>query len=179
MHDNPWICYTYWMIDLAILPKIKNMTFKDARRQLLQMDEQLCTEIFISNLIAFLPNKDDDMRTMEKYMKESDEKRAELDYPEQFVVEVYANKDQDMTRLMIDAWYDCRWQPFTDTNHDFDSCFCVFSSGKDMSSCTRYKTLKLTSGMDAYIYSYCRICRLYWKSLNHCVTLKALENCLA
>lgn len=103
MHDDPWICYTYWMIDLAILPKIKNMTFKDARRQLLQMDEQLCTEIFISNLIAFLPNKDDDMRTMEKYMKESDEKRAELDYPEQFIVEVYANKDQDMTRLMIDA----------------------------------------------------------------------------
>lgn len=77
--------------DLAILPKIKNMTMKEARRQLLQMDEQLCTETFISNLIAYLPSKDDDIRTMEKYMKESDEKRAELDYPEQFTVEVYTH----------------------------------------------------------------------------------------
>ena len=25
-------------------------------------------------------------------------------------------------------------------NHDFDSCFCVFSSGKDMNSSTRYET---------------------------------------
>lgn len=154
------------------------MTFKEARRQLLQLDEQLCTETFISNLIAYLPSKDDDTRTMEKYMKESDEKRAELDYPEQFTVEVYRAYNDEFDRV-IDMM-DGRWHQSTDTNHVSDSCFYAFNSGKDMNSCTRYT--KLTMGgisecVCSYINIHCRICRWYWMFLNPCAILKALENC--
>lgn len=37
----------------------------------------------------YAPTKDDDLRTMEKYMEAPDEEKAKLDIPEQFTIEVY------------------------------------------------------------------------------------------
>ena len=64
------------------------MTYPEVRRQILFMDDELCTETFLSNLIQYTPNKDDDLKKMEKYLKASDEERLELDYPEQFTIQV-------------------------------------------------------------------------------------------
>lgn len=75
-------------IDIAILPKIKHLTLKQVRQEILAVSDELCTETFVSNLLSFIPNKDDDLKTMEKYMGASEEERQELDDPEQFTVEV-------------------------------------------------------------------------------------------
>lgn len=75
-------------INLAILPKVKNMTFKEVRRHIINMDDDLCNETFVTNLISFAPSKDDKLDVMEKYIKASEEERLELDEPEQFTVEV-------------------------------------------------------------------------------------------
>ena len=76
------------MSDLTILSKIKHLTYKEVRRQILYVDDELCTETFVSNLIQFAPNKDDDTKMMEKYVAASEEERLELDFPDQFIVEV-------------------------------------------------------------------------------------------
>lgn len=52
------------------------------------MDDSFCTDIFLSNLIAFAPTNDDDLKTMEIYMKKSPEECDELDVPEQLTIEV-------------------------------------------------------------------------------------------
>lgn len=75
-------------LDIAVLPKIKHLTYKEARQKILEIDDDLCTETFVSNLITYLPNKDDDLKTMEKYLNASEEEKAELNDPEHFTVEV-------------------------------------------------------------------------------------------
>ena len=73
---------------MAIIPKIKNMPLSDVRLKILHMDDSFCTDIFLSNLIAFAPTNDDDLKTMEIYMKKSPEECDELDVPEQLTIEV-------------------------------------------------------------------------------------------
>ncbi|KAG1446827.1 hypothetical protein G6F56_009453 [Rhizopus delemar] len=77
-------------INIAILPQIKQLgSFKETRRHLLAMDDKLCTETFLTNLITYLPNKDDDLTTLQKYLdNSSDQEREALDLPEQFTVEM-------------------------------------------------------------------------------------------
>lgn len=76
------------VIDLAVLPKIKNMPLVEVRRKILHMDDAFCTDIFLSNLLTFAPNNDDDLKTMEIYMKKTPEECEELDLPEQLTIEV-------------------------------------------------------------------------------------------
>ncbi|KAJ2962598.1 hypothetical protein NQZ79_g2242 [Umbelopsis isabellina] len=73
-------------INLAILPKIKSMPFSEVRQKIMQVDDAFCTEIFLSNLLAFAPTNDDDLNTMEKYLKKTDEECEELDLPEQLII---------------------------------------------------------------------------------------------
>lgn len=54
----------------------------------MQVDDAFCTEIFLSNLLAFAPTNDDDLNTMEKYLKKTDEECEELDLPEQLIIHV-------------------------------------------------------------------------------------------
>jgi hypothetical protein len=55
----------------------------------MKVNDELCTETFLGNLIAYVPSKDDDLKKMEKYQKETPEVCEEdLDIPEQFTIEV-------------------------------------------------------------------------------------------
>lgn len=82
--------YLMTALDIAVLPKLKQYSsFAQVRERILAVDDELCTETFLSNLILYAPTKDDDLRTMEKYMEASDEEKAKLDIPEQFTIEVY------------------------------------------------------------------------------------------
>lgn len=74
--------------DLAVIPKIKNMAMLEVRQKILYMDDAFCTDIFLSNLLAFAPTNDDDLKTMEIYMKKTPEECEELDLPEQLTIEV-------------------------------------------------------------------------------------------
>jgi hypothetical protein len=70
------------------MPKIKTMPLPEVRMKILQMDDSFCTEIFLSNLLAFAPTNDDDLKTMETYLKKTPEECEELDLPEQLAIEV-------------------------------------------------------------------------------------------
>jgi hypothetical protein len=52
------------------------------------MDDKLCTEIFLINLITYAPSRDDDLALMQKYLDGSVDDCQKLDLPEQFSVEV-------------------------------------------------------------------------------------------
>ncbi|KAI8877777.1 actin-binding FH2 [Backusella circina FSU 941] len=81
------IPFTKTLLDIAILPKIKRFgSFQDVRRHILAMDDKLCTEIFLINLISCIPNHTDNLNRMSSYLKEKDCK--ELDLPEQFAIEM-------------------------------------------------------------------------------------------
>ena len=54
----------------------------------MKVNDELCTETFLGNLIAYIPSKDDDLKLLEKYQKETPEVCEELDIPEQFTIEV-------------------------------------------------------------------------------------------
>jgi hypothetical protein len=74
---------------LAILPKCKNYdTFQDVRFHIMAVDDILCVDTFLGNLISFAPTKDDDLKVMQKYLDGPSENCEELDIPEQFTVEV-------------------------------------------------------------------------------------------
>lgn len=55
----------------------------------MQIDDELCTEVFLSNLLAYAPNNDDKIDVMKKYLQGPPEACVELDLPEQFTVEVF------------------------------------------------------------------------------------------
>ncbi|KAG0177062.1 hypothetical protein DFQ29_005302 [Apophysomyces sp. BC1021] len=76
-------------INIAILPKVKQyQSNQEVRAHILSIDDELCNDTFLGNLISYAPNKDDDLKKMEKYMAASEEECEELDLPEQFVVEM-------------------------------------------------------------------------------------------
>ncbi|OBZ86184.1 Disheveled-associated activator of morphogenesis 1 [Choanephora cucurbitarum] len=76
-------------INIAILPKIKQFgSYKKVIQHIQMMDDKLCTETFLINLTAYLPSRDDDLTLMQKYLKGPEEKCQELDYPEQFIIEM-------------------------------------------------------------------------------------------
>jgi hypothetical protein len=76
-------------LDIAILPKIKQFdSYKEVAQHILAMDDKLCTEIFLINLITYAPNRDDDLITMKKYLDGPVEECQKLDLPEQFTIEV-------------------------------------------------------------------------------------------
>ncbi|KAI9317621.1 hypothetical protein BX666DRAFT_1857292, partial [Dichotomocladium elegans] len=59
---------------------------KEKSRSLI--DDELCTDTFLGNLITYAPSKDDDLITMEKYINATDDERQKLDTPEQFTIEM-------------------------------------------------------------------------------------------
>lgn len=76
-------------IDIAILPQIKQLgSFKATQQHILAMDDKLCTETFLINLISYIPHKEDNLDLMQKYLKASEEECAKLDLPEQFTIEM-------------------------------------------------------------------------------------------
>ncbi|KAG1193609.1 hypothetical protein G6F70_009036 [Rhizopus microsporus] len=77
-------------INLAVLPKCKAFdTFVDVRKSIMRVDDNLCTETFLGNLISYLPTKDDKLDVMKKYLEGPPEACEELDTPEQFTVEMH------------------------------------------------------------------------------------------
>lgn len=89
-------------LDIAVLPKVKQYSsFAQVRERILAVDDELCTETFLSNLILYAPTKDDDLRTMEKYTEASDEEKAKLDIPEQFTIEVYTHTLQCCLSMIL------------------------------------------------------------------------------
>jgi hypothetical protein len=77
------------LVDLAVLPRVKMYpNFAAVRLEIMKVNDELCTETFLGNLIAYVPSKDDDLKKMEKYQKETPEVCEELDIPEQFIIEV-------------------------------------------------------------------------------------------
>ncbi|KAI8143924.1 hypothetical protein BJV82DRAFT_609883 [Fennellomyces sp. T-0311] len=76
-------------LNITVLPRLKHYeSFAQVRHHILSVDDQLCTETLLSNLIQYAPSNDDDLKTMEKYVNASDEERKALDTPEQFIVEM-------------------------------------------------------------------------------------------
>jgi hypothetical protein len=59
------------------------------RDHILAMDDKLCTETFLINLITYCPSRDDDLVTMQKYLDGPKEDCQKLDLPEQFIIEVF------------------------------------------------------------------------------------------
>lgn len=74
---------------MAVLPRCKTFeNFEQVRIHIMQFDEELCSETFLSNLKMFVPSKDDDLKIMKKYQEGPIEACEELDIPEQFIIEV-------------------------------------------------------------------------------------------
>ncbi|KAG1160361.1 hypothetical protein G6F37_004064 [Rhizopus arrhizus] len=74
---------------IAILPQIKQLgSFKEARKHILAMDDRLCTETFLINLMTYIPNKEDNLVVMQKYIQASEAECMKLDLPEQFTIEM-------------------------------------------------------------------------------------------
>ncbi|CAO3642143.1 unnamed protein product [Cunninghamella blakesleeana] len=77
-------------INITVLPKVKQFgDFNVVRKKIMQLDDDICTEIFLTNLISSLPSQEDDLKTMEHYINtKDDEESKKLDIPEQFTVEM-------------------------------------------------------------------------------------------
>lgn len=72
-----------------IFPKIKHFSsYKDVRDHILAMDDKLCTETFLINLITYCPNREDNLVTMQTFLDGPEEDCQKLDLPEQFIIEV-------------------------------------------------------------------------------------------
>lgn len=79
---------------MAVLPKAKNFdNFVDVRLHIMKVDDELCTETFLGNLISYVPSKDDDLQVMQKYLNGPAEDCEELDIPEQFTIEVISETE--------------------------------------------------------------------------------------
>jgi hypothetical protein len=67
------------------------------------MDDKLCTEIFLINLITYFPSREDDLVTMQKFLDGPEEDCLKLDLPEQFTIEVseYNNTANPDSNLCI------------------------------------------------------------------------------
>ncbi|KAI8971225.1 formin homology 2 domain-containing protein [Pilobolus umbonatus] len=77
-----------YSINLSVLPRCKVFeSFTETRLHIMGVDDELCSETFLSNLITFFADKNE-MFEVEKYLKDLD-RIPELDIPEQFTVEMY------------------------------------------------------------------------------------------
>jgi hypothetical protein len=87
------VVYSHFLyIDIVIFPKIKHFdSYKDVRDHILAMDDKLCTETFLINLITYSPSRKDDLVTMQKFLDGPEEDCQKLDLPEQFTIEVFHN----------------------------------------------------------------------------------------
>lgn len=76
-------------VDIAILPKVKHFdSYREVAQHILAMDDKLCTEIFLINLITYIPNRHDDLVLLKKYLEGPEEDCEKLDLPEQFTIEM-------------------------------------------------------------------------------------------
>ena len=74
---------------MAVLPKVKQYnSYAEVRLEIMKINDEICTETFLGNLLAYVPSKDDDLKLMEKYLTGEPEACEELDFPEQFTIEV-------------------------------------------------------------------------------------------
>lgn len=81
--------YFYFFIDIAVIPKLKHFDdFTLVRQSILKLDDALCKETLLANLLMYAPSQEDDLVTMQKYMDATTEECALLDIPEQFTIEV-------------------------------------------------------------------------------------------
>jgi hypothetical protein len=72
-----------------VLPKIsKFANLEEAKQHIMAVDDELCTETFLGNLITYVPDKQDDLKIMDKYLKASPEECEELAEPDHFTVVV-------------------------------------------------------------------------------------------
>lgn len=62
--------------------------FAEVRRDIMKFNEQLCIEIFLSNLKDLKPDARDNTTLMLKYQNDPNEAWDELDIAEQFTLEV-------------------------------------------------------------------------------------------
>lgn len=68
----------------------------------MKIDDALCTDTFLGNLINFLPTKDDNLTLMQKFLEGPPEACNELDIPEQFTIEVtYRQLSWSIERIYI------------------------------------------------------------------------------
>ncbi|KAG1085104.1 hypothetical protein G6F42_021530 [Rhizopus arrhizus] len=71
------------------MPKIKHFdSYKEVAQHILAMDDKLCNEIFLINLITYAPSRDDNLVLMQKYLDGPEEDCLKLDQPEQFTIEM-------------------------------------------------------------------------------------------
>lgn len=71
------------------MPKIKHYdSYKEVAQHILAMDDKLCDEIFLINLITYAPSRDDDLVLLQKYLDGPEEDCLKLDQPEQFTIEM-------------------------------------------------------------------------------------------
>ncbi|KAI8072909.1 formin homology 2 domain-containing protein [Gongronella butleri] len=75
-------------ISIAVLPRANKHadSFEQVKREIMAVNDDLCTDTFLSNLIAFVPDKKDDIKLMEKYLKSYPENIDELAEPDQFTI---------------------------------------------------------------------------------------------
>lgn len=64
------------------------------------MDDDLCNETLLANLIMYAPSQEDDLVTMEKYANATPEECTALDLPEQFTIEVRTTKQDSCRRSL-------------------------------------------------------------------------------
>lgn len=77
------------VLDIVIFPKIKQFgSYKEVRDHILAMDDKLCTETFLVNLITYCPNREDDLGVMKSFLNGPEKDCQKLDPPEYFTIEV-------------------------------------------------------------------------------------------
>jgi hypothetical protein len=81
------------------LPKLKQFAdYASIRQAIMRMDDDLCNETLLANLIMYAPSQEDDLVAMEKYVNATPEECAALDLPEQFTIEVRNHKQNSCGR---------------------------------------------------------------------------------
>lgn len=76
------------IIDIAVLAKCKNITFKDFKKKILAVDEKFCTEVLLRNLLSNAPSHDE-MGKLSVFLKTASEEDLQcLSKPDQFCAEV-------------------------------------------------------------------------------------------
>ncbi|CAO3592005.1 unnamed protein product [Absidia cylindrospora] len=90
-------------INIAVIPKLKQFDdFVSVRQHILQLDDTLCKETLLTNLLMYAPSQEDDLITMHKYMDATPEECALLDIPEQFTIEMNKMyRYQERLRFML------------------------------------------------------------------------------
>ncbi|ORX46807.1 actin-binding FH2 [Hesseltinella vesiculosa] len=75
-------------LHIAVLPKLKRYgSFDDVREEMMRLNDSLFTETLLTNLLANAPSKEDDQKTLNKYLA-PDAAVQDLDVPEQLTIEM-------------------------------------------------------------------------------------------